>query len=287
MDRNIEIENTTVKDDRSSIEQEQESSRNARTWRDFAELINAAWRKSAQSFVDVGQYLIEAKEELARDQYDSLLKFKIAFSQSTAKKLICIGRNRILGSHVNRLPGCYSTLYLLSQIDDKLLKAALANGRIHPGMQRKDAVALRKPKNDEGDDGQDYSNEPARNIASPAAPPHEFLEDWQCWTAEEQRTVLKHEGVDGLLELLKEDAAFLAELYDRVIGLQVALASPVVASKSSKNLLTNLTGTLHWALGKDDPASGAQALKIIKAKLIVNKRDPKDICFSFAKTAKR
>jgi hypothetical protein len=183
---------------------------------------------------------------------------------------------------VNSLPPCYSTLYLLSQIDTKILLAALADGRVHPGMQRKDAVALRKPKDDEGDDGQDSGN-----IASTSAPPNEFLEDWQCWTAAEKRTVLKHEGVYGLLELLKEDPAFLSELYDRVLGLQVALASPVVASKSSKNLLTNLTGTLHWALGQDDPASGAQALKIIKAKLTVNKRDPKDIYFSFAKTAKR
>jgi hypothetical protein len=44
---------------------------------------------------------------------------------------------------------------------------------------------------------------------------------------------------------------------------------------------------MHWALGQDDPASGAQALKIIKGKLIANKRDPNDICLSFAKTAKR
>jgi hypothetical protein len=282
---NIEIDATIVKDVASSVAQEQESPRNARTWKHFAELINTAWRKSAQSFIDVGRYLNEAKEELDRDQFNSLLKFKLAFSESTAKKLLGIARNPILSSHVNSLPPCYSTLYLLSQIDTEILLAALADGRVHPGMQRKDAVALRKPRDGEGDDGQDF--ESARNNASTSAPPNEFLEDWQCWTAEEKRTVLKQEGVDGLLELLKEDPAFRAELYDRVLGLQVALASPVVASKSSRNLLTNLTGILHWALGQDDPASGAQALKIIKAKLTVNKRDPKDIYFTFAKTAKR
>jgi hypothetical protein len=124
-------------------------------------------------------------------------------------------------------------------------------------------------------------------VANTPTPSNELLEYWKIATAEEKRVVLKHEGVDALLELQKDDADFLANLYDRVIGLQVALASPVVASNSSKNLLTNLTGTMHWALGQDDPASGAQALKIIKGKLIANKRDPNDICLSFAKTAKR
>jgi hypothetical protein len=133
----------------------------------------------------------------------------------------------------------------------------------------------------------------------------ELWENWQMATAAEQlavlKAVLKKKGVDAILRLLKEDKDLLeailrllkedkdllSEFSDRIIGLQVALASPVTVSQSSTKLLTNLTGTLHWALGQDEPASGAQALKIIKAKLVSNKRNPKDICFSFAKPVKR
>jgi hypothetical protein len=123
----------------------------------------------------------------------------------------------------------------------------------------------------------------------PPAPSDELLKYWQAATTEKRRAVLKHEGVDGLLELMKEDEDFRSELYDRVIGLQIALASLVAASKSSKKLLLkNLNGNLQWALGQDDPAAdvpavGVQFLKFIKTKLAVNKIDPKNICFAFVK----
>lgn len=248
---------------------------NCRSWQDYAELINGTWRKSAEAFFITGQYLIEAKEELTRDEYSALLKLRLDFDTSTAKKLICIAHNRILGAHVHRLPPCWSTIYELTKLEDDALRAAFSEAKISPKMMRKDAIALRKPSKDKAGESE--------KSTEPSAQP-ELLEYWQMATADEQRAVLKHHGVDGVLELLKDD---LSELYDRVIGLQVALASPVVASKSSKKLLTNLTGTLHWALGQDDPASGAQALKIIRAKLAANKRDPKDVCFSFAKNARR
>jgi hypothetical protein len=81
---------------------------NTRSWKDFATLINTSWRKGAEGFIQIGRYLIEAKEELDRDQYNSLVKFKLAFDESVAKKLICIARNSILGAHVHRLPPCWS-----------------------------------------------------------------------------------------------------------------------------------------------------------------------------------
>ena len=280
MDRNIELGGVVVKDIASSTEQEQGSSRNSRSSNYFADRINTAWRKGSEAIIEVGRYLCEAREELDRDQFEALLKFKLDFDASVGRKLKRIGENTLLCAHGHKLPAHWTTIYELTKVDKDVLKVALCDGRVHPGMERKGAIALRK---DDKGDGQG-SEEPAE--ASTPAPSNAFLADWQAMTAEEKRAVLKHEGVGGLLELLKEDAVFLAKLYDRVIGLQVALASPVAASKSSKNLLTNLTGMLHWALGQD-PASGVQALVMIKAKLAVNKRAPQDICFSFAKKAKR
>ena len=156
-----------------------------------------------------------------------------------------------------------------------------------------DAVADEGPDHGVDRDGADHDQgAPAESCkdmagANGATRSNELLEFWQIATAEEKLRVLMHEGVDGLLELFKGDRVFLSKFYGRVIGLQVALASPVVASTSSKKLLTNLTGTMHWALGQDDPAAGVQGLTIIKAKLSANGREPKDICFNFAKNTRR
>jgi hypothetical protein len=100
---------------------------------------------------------------------------------------------------------------------------------------------------------------------------------------QQQAEHIQGEPVDHLMELLSD--AQRAELFDRVVGQQIA--QPVAATASSKRLLTNLTGTLHWGLGQADPANGAQCLKTIAAKLAVNKHDPKDICLAFVKRAKR
>jgi hypothetical protein len=258
---------------------------NSRSPKDFAELINGAWRKGAEAFVEVGQYLVEAKAELDRDQYKSLMK-ELALSESTIKKLVCIGRNSLLSSHVNSLPPHLTTLYALSQIDRKTLETAIADGRIHPGMERKDAAALRKSKNDDVSEETGRSDNTGEAATETATRPTELLEYWQVATVEEQCGVLRHVGVAGLLELLKDDRELLAELYDRILGLQLTLAAPVIPSKPAKKLLVNLTGTFHWALGRDDAVSGAQGLKIIKAKLAANNRDPRDVCLAFVRKAK-
>jgi hypothetical protein len=96
--------------------------RNTRGWRKFAELINTAWRKGAGAFLEVGRHLIQAKEELDRDEYDALVRLRLAFDASTAKKLICIGQNRLLGAHVHLLPPCWSTLYELTKLEDEVLQ---------------------------------------------------------------------------------------------------------------------------------------------------------------------
>jgi hypothetical protein len=78
---------------------------NRRSCEHFAALIDAAWRKGAEAFMEIGRHLIEAKEELDRDEYDALVK-KLAFDASVAKKLVCIASNQLLGAHVHQLPPC-------------------------------------------------------------------------------------------------------------------------------------------------------------------------------------
>ena len=147
---------------------------NSRGWREFAALINGAWRKGAGAFLEAGRYLIQAKEELDRDEYNSLVKLRLEFDTSTAKKLICIGQNRFLGAHVHRLPPCWSTLYELTKLEDEVLETAIANGSVNPKMQRKDAIALRKPPKDETE-GSEKSGE-----SPPPEPKLSFAAAWDA-----------------------------------------------------------------------------------------------------------
>jgi hypothetical protein len=94
--------------------------------------------------------------------------------------------------------------------------------------------------------------------------------------------LIRGKPVERILKSMSEEQR--AELFDRIVSNQISQASPaVVATARSKKLLTNLTGTLHWALGQADPVKGAQGLTIIVDKLKANKRDPRDIVLTWAK----
>ena len=119
---------------------------NVRSWKAFADAINHAWRKSAGDFIECGRLLEEANAELPRDAFNAMVKSKLDFVPSVARKLIRIAANRTLCSPGNKLPPAWTILYQLSQLPEATLKAALADGRIHPGMSRKDAIALKPSK---------------------------------------------------------------------------------------------------------------------------------------------
>jgi hypothetical protein len=168
---------------------------NVRSAKEFAELINDSWRKGADAFIEAGQLLADAKAELDRDQFDSLVRFKLAFDASTAKKLICIAHKQVLGAHVHRLAPCWSTLYDLSKLKDDVFEAAIADGRIHPGMQRKDAVALRKPS---------QTKQRSENPPQSSSKSSSFAAAWDAASREEIAAKLDEVGRDGLCEVLSE-----------------------------------------------------------------------------------
>jgi hypothetical protein len=55
-----------------------------------------------------------------------------------------LGAHPMLKDRANHgsLPPCWRTLHELSTLEDKILKAALADGRIHPGLERREVRAL-------------------------------------------------------------------------------------------------------------------------------------------------
>jgi hypothetical protein len=121
---------------------------NTRSWKAFAELINTSWSKGAEAFIDTGRYLLEAKAELDRDLFESLVKRHLAFDTSTGRKLMRIAGDQIICANWHKLPPRWTTIYDLSKLDDETLKAGFADGTIHPGMRHKDMAALRRKDKD-------------------------------------------------------------------------------------------------------------------------------------------
>ena len=69
--------------------------------------------------------------------------------------------------HKLKLPPHGRTLYELCKLSDDVLEAKLADGTIHPGMQRKDAIALRKPEGSQ----QNAEDRGAEAEPAPTIPP--------------------------------------------------------------------------------------------------------------------
>lgn len=196
---------------------------NSRSWKTFVDHINGAWRKGAANFLECGKLLGEAKDELQRNAYDAMLK-QLHFDPSVAKKLICIAKNAMLGAHVHQLPPCWSTLYELSKLADNLLKAKFADGTIHPGMQRKHAMALN----------------PKKATAKSTRTKYELAATWRNAPRDQRQRFLDQLGRAELCAAMT--TALKADLRDHLVALAVA-----GASKSSSFAIYS-TDKLHVAL---------------------------------------
>jgi hypothetical protein len=234
-----------------------DSASNTRSWRMFAELINDNWGRGADHFIACGQHLLAAKEELAKDAFAVMIKAKLAFDASVARRLMRIASNHTLCSHANRLPPCWTSLYELSKLNNDVLEAKLADGTIHPGMQRKDASALCKPKS---------------QAKTAAVPKSEILAVWKAASVDQRRHFLDQLGRDGLCAAMS--AELQADLRDHIISVTIAGAS------KSTSFATYATDKLHTALRcAEQPEPDAEGLKHMVAALgcILKKANAKGV----------
>jgi hypothetical protein len=203
---------------------------NTRAWNYYADQINTIWKKGAVHFIQCGQLLIDAKAELAHDAFTVMVKNKLAFDASVARKLVCVANNQVLCAHGHKLPPCWTSLYELSKLDDETLKAKLADGTIHSGMERKHALAL-KPKS---------KRTPTDNTDSSSKTTSQLGTAWEAASKEQRREFLDKLDREGLCAAMS--AELLANLRDHVIGITIAGAS------KSSSWAINATDKLHSAM---------------------------------------
>jgi hypothetical protein len=118
-----------------------------KTWETYARDITAAWQKAVDSIIETGSILLEAKQgpyRLKHGTFQTMVRTKLPFNESTARKLMAIARHPVLSnrSHGNVLPPSYGTLYALTKVPDHKLLASIRDGKINPKLERKEVAAL-------------------------------------------------------------------------------------------------------------------------------------------------
>jgi hypothetical protein len=118
---------------------------------EYVERIGALWSRAQSAFLDIGRLLIKAKDRLPHGDYMVAVEARLPFSARTAYQLReatrwALEMDRCRTITLERLPGSYSTIYLLSTLEPPVLEAAEEEGIIRPDLRRAELIAWRKTK---------------------------------------------------------------------------------------------------------------------------------------------
>jgi hypothetical protein len=105
---------------------------------DYAKIINACWRKTADGVLETAVACAQAKKSLTKDDDRKALVDKLDFSAATFSKLVVIGECKALQTSQTKaiLPPNYTIIYELAKLEDAELKRALSDGIVTPKMSR-------------------------------------------------------------------------------------------------------------------------------------------------------
>ncbi len=108
----------------------------------YERAIITSWRKTAEAILETASLLAEAKSQLHPSEFNEILD-RLSFSKRTADRLIAIGRDSRLKTHVSQLPPSWSTLYEITRLNDKQFQSAIDDGVVCPSVERKTIKELK------------------------------------------------------------------------------------------------------------------------------------------------
>src|SRR6266480_8165842 len=114
---------------------------------EYAERISGNWQKAVGSIFKVAADCAAAKNELTRSERLELLE-RLPFGESMFSKLASIGADNRLNEHQELLPPSISTLYLIQNMSNEQLEAAVTEGALRPDVTRDDLEEWTRGKND-------------------------------------------------------------------------------------------------------------------------------------------
>jgi hypothetical protein len=109
----------------------------------YADKISTAWQKAVDGILSVSQLLKDAENELNSVEQMDLYE-ELPFSKSTADKLLSIANDKRLNdpNYKKYLPPHWTTLYEMTQLDDKTFKEGISQGLINPAVERRHILEL-------------------------------------------------------------------------------------------------------------------------------------------------
>jgi len=112
---------------------------------DYVSEISRLWSRAQGAFLEIGRLLIRAKDTLPHGEYVAAVEAELPFSSRTAYQLREAARWAMGGAFpMERLPGSYSTIYLLSTLEPPILEAAEKEGLIRPQLKRAELIEWRR-----------------------------------------------------------------------------------------------------------------------------------------------
>lgn len=117
---------------------------NARTRQQWADIINADWRKSIDSIIQTGKDLAQAKAELLHGEFTQMVAGDLLFSQRTANNLMGIAKHPVIGKSpaAANLPPSWAVLSELTKLSEADFRDAQSRGLISRDTSSRAARAV-------------------------------------------------------------------------------------------------------------------------------------------------
>lgn len=126
----------------------------------WTDRISRAWKEGVEAILETGRLISKARED-CNDEEWRLVIDELPFTKQHAYRLLAIGTDSRLVTHVLQLPSDTYTLYQLTRLPPQRFSDLCASGRIHPGMKRNEASAETRKERKEADEQRILSTAPA------------------------------------------------------------------------------------------------------------------------------
>ncbi|KAA0679441.1 DUF3102 domain-containing protein [Roseomonas genomospecies 6] len=111
----------------------------------YVETIGRLWKEATARFIDIGKYLVYAKDSLPHGEYEAMIESELPFSKSVAHALKTVA-DAVMQRKVTEadLPPDYSTSYLLVSLKDDKFAMAREHGLVRPSLKRHEILEFRR-----------------------------------------------------------------------------------------------------------------------------------------------
>jgi hypothetical protein len=117
----------------------------------YADRVNEAWQSTVGGIIDMGRWLVEAKDRLAHGEFGRIfaehpeaVERPVPFGARSGQRLMAVASHPVLANatYMSNLPPAWGTLYHLAHMSEPALLAAIEAGEVYPELEQGDAYKL-------------------------------------------------------------------------------------------------------------------------------------------------